>query len=148
MNKPASRFPALSIALLMLAGAAPSFAQEPGASQRVEVTGTRYDVRTLCPAIEDDLRAQLARRLSSMPAQALLQVTFRLDGRHIDGVETRGSTFDARRAVRQSVQQIGCDNGSAGRQRVRFDVSFRLLDDTEPARAAQGAAVIVVAGAR
>lgn len=108
-----------------LCAAAPAFAQETAASQRVEISATRYDVRTVCPTIDDDLRMQLARRLSAMPPQALVHVAFQLDGRRIADVEATGSTPDARRAVRQAVQQIGCDGGDGGRQRVRFDVVYR-----------------------
>jgi hypothetical protein len=142
MNRNPLHLHAVMLALLS-AAATPTQAQEPS-SQRVEVSGTRYDVRSLCPAIEDDLRAQIARRLSLLPAEALVQVSFQLDGRRIGGVEMRGSTPDARKAMRQAVQQIGCDNGGAAPHRVRFDISYRW-DDQAAGRTAAAPASIAVA---
>jgi len=113
----------LTLAALPLASVA-AVAQEPFA-QRFKVIDTSYEVRALCPAVTDDVRTHIARRLALLPEEALVQVTFNLDGRRIDGIEVRGSTLSARQAVRQAVHQIGCDNGTAGRQRVRFDVSYR-----------------------
>ena len=129
MNKFAFHTAALTFAVLPWF-CAPVLAQ-PFAVQRIEITSVRHDVRTLCPKIEDDLRTQLARRLDALPEQALVEVTFHLDGRTIDGVQTRGSTFDARRAVRQAVHYIGCDNAGAGRQRVHFEVSYRWDDSAD-----------------
>lgn len=133
----------LSSVMLGLTASPTAQAQEPAAS-RIEVTGTRYDVRALCPAIDDDLRVQLARRLRMLPGQALVEVAFHLDGRRIDGVETRGSTPDARKAIRQAVQEIGCDNAGAGRQRVRFDVVYRWHDRVDAEQVTQRAQAVRV----
>lgn len=147
MNKLAFQAAALTLAVLPWASV-PALAQQP-ATERIEVTGTRYDVHALCPAVEDELRTQLARRLRMLPEQALVQVAFHLDGRTIDGIETRGSTFDARKAMRQAVQQIRCDNAGAGRQRVRFDISYRWDDSADADQSvALGAASIGAAAVR
>lgn len=134
MNKLVLHAAALTLAAAPWASV-PALAQE-SAAPRIDVTGTRYDVHALCPAITDDLRIHLARRLRMLPTQALVQVAFHLDGRTIDGIEMRGSTLDARKAMRQAVQQIGCDNASAGRQRVRFDISYRWDDSADRSQVA------------
>jgi hypothetical protein len=141
MNKLALHTAALTLAALPFASA-PVMAQEP-AAQRVEIAGTRYDVHAMCPAVEDDLRTQLARRLRMLPDQALVQVAFHIDGRSIEAVQTSGSTHDARKAIRQAVHQIRCDNAGAGRQRVRFDVSYRWHDGSHAAQPAAGGAAPV-----
>jgi len=52
MNKLALHTTALTLVALPLASA-PALAQEP-TSQRIEITGARYDVHALCPAVEDE----------------------------------------------------------------------------------------------
>ena len=117
----------------LLACALPAIAQDGAApTQRIEVSATRYDVRTVCPTIDAELPAKLARMAAMLQPTALVEVQFQIDGRRIVDVTTRGGSFDTRTATRRAVRSLDCDNGHAGRQTVRFDVNFRLDDDTLP----------------
>ena len=121
----------LSLALLALT--LPAVAQNSAApAQRIEISATRLDVRTLCPSIDDELPARLARALHKLQNQALVEVQFQIEGRRIAEVATRGGSFDTRLATRRAVGSLACDNGSAGSQTVRFEVLFNLDDRQSP----------------
>lgn len=127
MTQPSSR---TVLRLALLACALPAAAQDPSApSQRIEISTARHDVRTLCPTIDQDLPAGLARAFHSLQNHALVQVQFRIDGRRIADVATQGGAFETQAATRRAVRALACDNGNAGGQTVRFEVHFRL-DDT------------------
>jgi len=115
-----------------LACTLPSVAQDGAVpAQRIEITATRYDVRTVCPSIDEDFPAKLARMVHMIENRALVDVQFQIDGRRIFDLDTRGGSFDTRTATRRAVRSLDCNNGSAGRQTVRFEVLYRL-DDMSP----------------
>jgi hypothetical protein len=132
--------------LVLLACALPAAAQSTAVpDQRIEISATRYDVRTLCPAIDVDLPARLARAARVLQEPALVEVQFQIVGQHIDDVATlRGGTFETRAATRRAVRALACDNGHAGRQTVRFEVHF-TLDDKQPRRGHAAAPAVNVA---
>lgn len=131
--------------LAVLAATLPAIAQDAGnPDQRIEISATRYDVRTLCPTIEDDLHAKLARVVHLLQKRALVEVQFQIDGRRVADVATRGGSFDTQTATRRAVRSLDCDNGGAGRQTVRFEVHY-MLDDEQPALDRQAALPVAVA---
>jgi hypothetical protein len=134
-----------SLRLVLLACTLPAVAQDGTApTQRIEVTATRYDVRTVCPTIEEDLPARLARMVHMIENRALVEVQFRIDGQRIVDVATRGGSFDTRSATRRAVRSLNCNSGDAGLQTVRFEVSYRLDDDTPASDASRAQAALVM----
>jgi hypothetical protein len=115
--------------LALLACALPALAQDGAApTQRIEMSATRYDVRTLCASIDEELPARLARALHALDNRALVAVQFQIEGRRITDVATNGGSFDTQVATRRAVRSMHCDSASASRQKVRFEVHFNLDD--------------------
>lgn len=129
----------LHLALLVCALSAS--AQHSAAPQRIEISAVRQDVRTLCPTIDNDLQARLARSLHMLPKQALVDVQFQIDGQRIADVAASGDSFDTHALTRRAVRSLDCNNGGAGRQTVRFQVHYKL--DDMPAAADRNAALAV-----
>jgi hypothetical protein len=120
-----NRFHQLAAAAALLAGTTLAFAQS--ATQSIEVRGTaplRTDVRTLCPSIDSELPDALARVARDVGQAATVAVRFQIDGSRIDTVESDGGPRAYRKAVRQAVSGLECNNAGAGRQTVQFRVRF------------------------
>jgi len=120
---------AASVAILALATAVPAAAQVVAAvaEQRVEVRAPRLDVRTVCPTVDADMLTALTRVAMQHRESARLDVLFDIDGRRIGEVVVSGGPPAYRRATRNAVQTLACDNGGAGLQAVRMQVVFKDL---------------------
>jgi len=116
-------------ALLLAATALPGWAQSSteAAVPRVDVRAPRVDARAVCPAFEADMLKALSRVAMQYREPGLLDVSFEIDGRHIDEVTVAGGPFGYRRATQRAVRSLECDNGNAGRQAVRLQVVFKDL---------------------
>ena len=116
-------------ALMLAATALPAAAQVVAAvaEQRVEVRAPRLDVRTVCPTVDADMLTALTRVAMQHRESARLDVLFDIDGRRIGEVVVSGGPPAYRRATRNAVQTLACDNGGAGLQAVRMQVVFKDL---------------------
>ena len=131
-NLSISSRPTLRIALatlLLAATAVPAAAQVVAAvaQQRVDIVAPRLDVRTVCPTVDDDMVTALSRVAMQHRESARLDVLFGIDGRRIGEVVVSGGPPAYRRATRNAVQMLACDNGRAGPQAVRMQVVFKDL---------------------
>jgi hypothetical protein len=138
-----NRFHQLAAAAALLAGTTLAFAQS--ATQSIEVRGSapvRTDVRTVCKAIDSELPDALARVARDVGEAATVEVRFQIDGSRIDTVESSGGPRAYRKAVRQAVSGLECDNAGAGRQTVQFRVRFIDAFDSSARSTAAGLAVV------
>jgi hypothetical protein len=116
-------------AILAVVAAAPAAAQVVAAlaDQRVDIVAPRLDVRTVCPTVDADMLTALSRVAMQHRESARLDVLFGIDGRRIGEVVVSGGPPAYRRATRNAVLMLACDNGRAGAQAVRMQVVFKDL---------------------
>lgn len=116
---------------LLLAGVglpAASWAQHaPTAS--VDVRGKlesapRVSLQQACAHALTDLPDALATTAQEVDSATEVAVRFELAGGRVHDLRTEGGNAKQARAVRRAVRNLGCDNGSAGRQSVQFLVRF------------------------
>jgi hypothetical protein len=116
----------LACALLLAAGAA--HAQSPAASS-VDVLGKaiappRAPLQQACPQALSELPDALAATAQDVATASTVTVRFEIDGGTLHAMQVEGGVGRQARAVRKAVRNLGCSNGSAGRQLVQFQVRF------------------------
>jgi hypothetical protein len=122
-----ARSTTLAIAIHIFTGAAAGLAcaQTPST---VDVHG-KPDVppaalHAACPQAFVELPDALAATAIEVARASVVTVRFEIDGGRLYLLQTQGGASAQAVAVRRAVRNLGCSNGSAGRQRVHFQVRF------------------------
>jgi len=136
----------LALFLSSIVVTASAFAQGPAAST-VDVLGKTITpppatLQQACPQALAELPDALAATAQDVATASVVSVRFEIEGGRISALQTQGGAGTQARAVRRAVRNLGCSNGDAGRQLVRFQVRF-----IDPFDRAQRQQVAVVDGA-
>ncbi|MDC8772507.1 hypothetical protein [Roseateles albus] len=126
---------AFALAFTMTFGTAMAAANAPVEMQRVEIAGqksadiARFDVQTACPAIAQNLKAELGKSFDRHQAAGVVKVQFRLQGDRINSVDAFGGPVEYRHPVRRAVRELACADKSGGNQLYAFELSFSQPKD-------------------
>jgi hypothetical protein len=121
----------------MTLAAGPALAQSEG-MERVEVRGRvveatpRYDVKTACASIEEQLQSMLARTWYEEGRYGEVKVQLVMENGQIGSVQAKGVSNTVSRKVGIAVHRLQCETqAAAGAQIYRFSVDF-VSPDAHP----------------
>ena len=143
-----SLFAGLACAITLTLTAGPALA-EPGDLERVEVSGrvieapARYDVHAACADLDGQLQSALGRVWADEARYGEVKVQFVVENGEVNAVKAKGISQKIARSVRNAVNRLECNAGTAtaGAQIYRFSVDFidpNGADDTRMAGATPG----------
>jgi hypothetical protein len=123
------------LAISMTFGTAMAAINAPVEMQRVEVAGqksadiARFDVQAACPAIAQELKAELSKAFERYQSVGVVKVQFRLQGEQINSVAAHGGPSEYRTPIRRAVHQLACADQSGANQLYAFELSFSAPKD-------------------
>jgi hypothetical protein len=132
----------LSLALALLSSFAAAQTTEPETADRVNVSGqkvgeiVKFNVTQTCQNIGVNLQEALATQWFLYQATGQVRVDFKLTGKEVSDVSTKGGPREYSKAIKRAVRQLSCDSHQALPENYAFLLVF-IDPDQAPAERAQ-----------